>query len=159
MTEAQRIAAIQDEYERETGSRPSRATAAALLDMHAEAEYQRREGGAYDFPEPEYEQPTRCNCAVSAIYGGDCAHTAPEAQDDYEPTPGATHYQHNDSPTDADPIRPGRYCGPHCDLYEPAEYGPAAAFERGQRIGWMDASDPADEYDAPGMTTADYFGR
>lgn len=33
------------------------------------------------------------------------------------------HYQHNDSPTDSDPVRPGRYCGPHCDLWEDPEAG------------------------------------
>lgn len=31
------------------------------------------------------------------------------------------HYQHNDSPHDGDPARSGRTCGPHCDLYEPAD--------------------------------------
>lgn len=29
-----------------------------------------------------------------------------------------THHVHNDHPDDGDPTRPGRYCGPGCDLYE-----------------------------------------
>ena len=33
---------------------------------------------------------------------------------------GAFHHQHSDSPDDSDPARPGRHCGPACDLYEPA---------------------------------------
>lgn len=37
----------------------------------------------------------------------------------------SVHYQHNDSPHDGDPARPGRYCGPHCDLYEPADDPPS----------------------------------
>jgi hypothetical protein len=36
-------------------------------------------------------------------------------------TDQAFHHQHSDSPHDGDPARPGRYCGPHCDLYEPAD--------------------------------------
>lgn len=55
MTRAERIRAIQDEYEQETGERPSRATAAVLLDRIADAEYERRAGGAYDEP---IEPPT-----------------------------------------------------------------------------------------------------
>lgn len=31
------------------------------------------------------------------------------------------HYQHNDDPHDGDPARPGRHCGPGCDLYQPPE--------------------------------------
>lgn len=32
-----------------------------------------------------------------------------------------THRQHNDDPHDGDPVRPGRHCGPDCDLFEDPE--------------------------------------
>ena len=54
MTHEERIRAIQDEFEQETGERPSRAVAEVLLDQRADAEFHRREGGAYD-PVPEEE--------------------------------------------------------------------------------------------------------
>jgi hypothetical protein len=41
MTYAERIRATQDEYERETGERPSFNTAAVILDRRADAEYHR----------------------------------------------------------------------------------------------------------------------
>jgi len=58
-TESQLVRAIQDSYERETEERPSKAAAEALLDDELEVEYQRIEGGAYDFdtPIPEDVKP------------------------------------------------------------------------------------------------------
>lgn len=47
-TEAELLKAIQEDYERETGWRPSKDVAEALLDRLLEAEYQRIAGGAYD---------------------------------------------------------------------------------------------------------------
>lgn len=50
--EAGLLRAIRDEYELETGSRPGRIAATAILDQMLEAEYQRIAGGAYDEARP-----------------------------------------------------------------------------------------------------------
>lgn len=39
----------------------------------------------------------------------------------------AFHYQHDDDPHDGSPLRPGRHCGPTCDLYDPGPDAPAGA--------------------------------
>jgi hypothetical protein len=36
-----------------------------------------------------------------------------------------THRQHSDTPDESDPARPGRRCGPHCDLYQNPDPMPA----------------------------------
>ena len=62
------LRAIQDEYERETGERPDRATASWIRDQEAEAEYQRKKEAVKakyeakdqtqrDEPSPERPQP------------------------------------------------------------------------------------------------------
>jgi hypothetical protein len=46
------------------------------------------------------------------------------------PVPGSycplcgSHWIHSDDPTGGEPVRPGRYCGPTCDLYEAPTTGP-----------------------------------
>jgi len=58
----ERIRALQDEYQRETDWRPTRAAAAVMLDRQEDAEHQRRASVPAPTPDPDDSPPTWCEC-------------------------------------------------------------------------------------------------
>jgi hypothetical protein len=78
-----RIREIQDEYEAETGERPTKDVAGVIFDRECEAEYQRVYGGAYEYVEPE---PPTCE---SGWTGDRCTfpldHGGPHSNEERDP--------------------------------------------------------------------------
>lgn len=82
MTYRQRIEAIQDDYERETGQRPGFGDATVIADQQADAEYHRRAGDAhaderttrYDYGRQVWTDPSGAvlPCAHPSTMGPEC---------------------------------------------------------------------------------------